>query len=86
MDSKTFFIYVVICKQEKMAINLVLKAQIRAQTGVEAQVRALIFDRASIVILSKYFNYNNIFLMKNATKILEHTRINGHAIKLKKDK
>lgn len=47
-----------------------------------AQVEALIFDRTSIIILTKYFDYSNIFLMENAAELSEYTKINDHIIKL----
>ena len=34
----------------------------------------------------KYSNYNNVFFVKNAIKLLENTRINKHAIKLEESK
>ena len=46
----------------------------------------LIFDKAPIAILAKYFDYRNIFLAENTAKILEHTGINDYTIKLEKDK
>lgn len=33
-----------------------------------------------------YFNYSNVFLIKNAAKLLKYTRINNYIIKPKKDK
>ena len=46
----------------------------------------LLFDKAFIMILTKYLNYNNIFLVENTIKFLEYTRINNYIIKLEKDK
>ena len=34
----------------------------------------------------EYFNYNNVFSMKNAIKVLEYIEMNNYTIKLKKDK
>ena len=31
----------------------------------KAQVKALLFDKVSTIVLVEYFNYNNIFLTKN---------------------
>ena len=60
------------------------QAQIEAQSG--AQVRALLFDKASIEVLAEYFDYSNIFLAENIVELLENTRINEYAIKLEKSK
>ena len=34
----------------------------------------------------KYFNYSNVFLIKNVAKLLENIRINEYTIKLKDSK
>ena len=52
----------------------------------QAQIRALLFDMASTEVLVEYFNYNNVFLVKNIVKLPENTGINEHAIKLEKSK
>ena len=49
-------------------------------------IGTLIFDETLIIVPAEYFNYNNIFLEKNVAKLLKHTRINHHAIKLEKNK
>lgn len=36
--------------------------------------------------MTEYSNYNNIFLAKNTTELLEYIKINNYAIKLKEDK
>ena len=36
--------------------------------------------------MTKYSDYSKIFFAKNTAKFLEYTKINNHAIKLKKDK
>ena len=51
----------------------------------QAQIRVLLFNKASIKILAEYSNYSDIFSIKNITKLLENIGINKHA-KLKKDK
>ena len=38
------------------------------QIKVKAQIEALLFDKALIIFLAKYSNYNNIFSMKNIVK------------------
>ena len=52
----------------------------------QTQIKALLFDKTPIIILVKYSNYNDIFLINNTAKLLKHTKINDHAIKLKKNK
>ena len=52
----------------------------------KAQIKVLLFDKALIKIIIEYFNYNNVFLIENAIKFLEHIKINNHIIKLKEDK
>ena len=52
----------------------------------KAQFRALLFDEAFIEALAEYFNYSNVFLAENVTKLLKNSKINEHAIELKKDK
>ena len=58
--------------------------QIKTQS--KAQVEALLFDKAFTEVLAEYFNYSNVFLVKNTAELSENTGINEHAIKLKKDK
>ena len=52
----------------------------------QAQVGALLLDKASTEVLVYYSNYSNVFLAKNATELLENTGINEYATKLKKSK
>ena len=52
----------------------------------QAQVRALLFDRASTEVPTEYSDYSNVFLAENAAKLPENTGINEHAIKLEEDK
>ena len=37
-----------------------------------------------MIVLIKYSNNSNIFLVKNVIELLKHTKINNHAIILKK--
>ena len=52
----------------------------------QAQIEALVFNKAFIEVLAKYSNYSNVFLAKNAVELLENTRMNKHTIELKKSK
>ena len=64
-----------------MPVHFKNQAQIKAQSG--AKVGALIFDEALIAVLAKYFNYSNPFSAEYAVELLEYTRMNDHAVKLK---
>lgn len=61
-----------------------LKKQVQIQD--KAQIRALIFDDASIIILVECFNYNNVFLVEYVVELSKHTRMNNYSIKLKEGK
>ena len=52
----------------------------------QAQVGALLFDKAPTKILAEYSDYSNVFLAKNAGELPEKTRINEHAIELEEGK
>ena len=52
----------------------------------QAQVEALLFDKALTEVLAEYSDYSNIFSAENAAELLENTRINKHAIKLEESK
>ena len=65
-----------IWKQEEMPVHV----------EKQAQVWALIFNEASSEVLMEYSDYSNVFSAENAAKLPEHTRMNEHAIELKKSK
>ena len=65
-----------------MPVNLKKQTQIEAK----AQVGALIFDKASIVVLAEYSDYSNVFSAEYTAEFLENTGINKYAIKLEEDK
>ena len=52
----------------------------------QAQIGALLFDKALIEVLAEYSDYSNIFSAENTVKLLENTKINEDVIKLKEDK
>ena len=52
----------------------------------QAQIGALLFDKAFIEVLVKYFDYSNVFLVENTVELLENIKINEHTIKLKEGK
>ena len=74
--NKTFVVYVTIQEYEEMPMY----------SKKPAQIKVLLFDKASIEVLIKYSNYNNVFLGENAIKLLVHTKINNYAIELEEDK
>ena len=48
----------------------------------QAQVGALIFDKAPTEVLAKYSDYSDVFLTENMAELPENTGMNKHAIKL----
>ena len=76
VDSKTFIVHVAIWVQKEMPVH----------SKRQAQVGALLFDKAPSEVPAKYYDYSNIFSADNAAEILEHIEINDHAIKLEEGK
>ena len=52
----------------------------------QAQVKALLFDKAPTKVLAEYSNYNNFFSAENTAELSENTKINEHVIKLEEGK
>ena len=52
----------------------------------QAQVLALLFDKALIEVLTEYSNYSNVFLAENTAEFLENTGMNEYTIKLEEGK
>ena len=75
-NSKTFVVHIVIWKQEEMPVHF----------EKQAQVGALLFNKAPTRILAEYFDYSNVFSTEYAAELPENTGINEHAIKLEEDK
>ena len=76
VDSETFVMPVGIQEREKMPVH----------SKKQAQVGALLFNKASTEVPAEYSYYSNVFSAENAAKLLENTGINEYAIKLKKGK
>ena len=76
INSKTFVIDVAIWEQEEILVH----------SKKQAQVGALLFDKASTEVPAEYSNYSNVFSAKNAAEFPENTRTNEHAIKREDDK
>ena len=52
----------------------------------QAQIEALIFDKALIIVLAEYFDYSNVFSAEYIIKLPEYIGINDYMIKLEEDK
>ena len=52
----------------------------------QAQVGALLFDKAFIKVLAEYSNYSNVFSAENVAELPENIRMNEHTIKLEEGK
>ena len=71
-----FIMHVAIQKQKKIPVH----------SKKQAQIRALLFDKALTEVPAEYSNYSNVFLIKYIAELSKNTRINKYAIKLEKDK
>ena len=71
-NSKIFIIYIMILELEKMPVY----------SKKQVYIKVLLLDKVLTIILAKYANYNNIFLIKNAIEFLNNIRVNNHIIKL----
>ena len=76
INSKIFVIHIAIEEQEDMPMHF--KRQ--------AQVGALLFDKAFTEDSVECSDYNHIFSVEYTAKLLENTKINEHVIKLEEDK
>ena len=76
VNSKTFMVHVAIREQEEMPVH----------SERQAQVGALLFDKAPTEIPAEYSNYSDIFLAENAAELPENTGINEHTIELEEGK
>ena len=52
---------------------------------IKTYIIVFIFEKASIIIIIKYFNYSNFFIAKNIVKLSKYTKINKFTIKIEKD-
>ena len=76
VDNETFVVHMAIWEQEEMPVH----------SEKQAQVGALLFDKASTEIPAEYSDYSNVFSAENAAKLPENTGMNEHAIELEEDK
>ena len=52
----------------------------------QAQVGALLFDKAFTEVLAEYSDYSNVFSAKYAVELLDNTGMNEYAIQLEENK
>ena len=52
----------------------------------QAQIRALIFNKAPTEVLVEYSDYSDVFLAENVAELLKNTGINKHVIELEEGK
>ena len=52
----------------------------------QAEVGALLFDKAPIEVSAEYSNYSDIFLVENAAELPKKSKMNKYAIKLDEGK
>ena len=71
-DSKTFVMHVTIREREEILVH----------SESQAQIGALLFNKALTKVLVEYSDYSNIFSVKNAAELSENNRMNEYAIEL----
>ena len=76
IDNKTFVMHVAIKKQEEMPVHF----------EKQAQVGALLFNKAPTEVPMEYSDYCNVFSRENTPELPENIEINEHAIKIEEDK
>ena len=76
VDSETFVVHVAIREREEMPVH----------SERQAQVGALLFDKAPTKVPAEYSNYSDVFSAENAAELPENTGMNEHAIKLEEGK
>ena len=76
VDSETFVVHVAIREREEMPVH----------SERQAQVGALLFDKAPTEVPAEYSDYSNVFSAENAAELPENTEMNKHAIELEEGK
>ena len=74
--SETFIVHVAIREQEAMPVH----------SKRQAQIGALLFDKAPTEVSAEYSDYSNVFLAENAAEFPENTGMNKLAIELEEGK
>ena len=75
-NSKMFVVHVAIWKQEEMPMH----------SKRQAQVGALLFNKAPTKVLAEYSDYNNVFSAEYVAELPGNTKINKYAIELEEGK
>ena len=75
-NSETFVMHVAFWEQEGMPVHF----------EKQAQVGALLFNKAPTEVPAKYSDYSNVFSAEHVAELPENTGINKHAIKMEKSK
>ena len=75
-DSKTFVMHVAFRERERMPVH----------SERQAQVRALLFNKALIEVPAEYSDYSDVFSAEHAAELPENTGMNKHAIELEEGK
>ena len=76
LEYKTFIINIT---------TLCIDSEDKVHPSKKAQIAHLKVDKASIKVPSEYTNFGDVFSPKLAVRLLKHTEINNHAIKLVDD-
>ena len=76
VDSETFVVHVAIREREEMPVH----------SERQAQVGALLFNKAPTEVPAEYSDYSNVFSTEHAAELPENTGINEHAIELEEGK
>ena len=69
-------VHMAIRKREKMPVH----------SKKQAQIKALLLDKAFSEIPVEYSSYSNVFSVENIIKLPENTKINKYTIKLEENK
>ena len=76
VDSETFVVHVAIREREEMPVH----------SERQAQVGALLFDKAPTEVPAEYSDYSNVFSAENVAELPENTGMNEYAIELEECK
>lgn len=69
-----------------MVYIAIITLEIAIYLSCQAQIALLKASKAFITVPKKYLDHANVFSEKLATMLLEHTKINTHAINIKEGK
>ena len=88
VDPKEFVIAALDVDSETIVVHMVIREreEIPVHSEKQAQVGALLFNKAPTKVPAEYSDYSDVFSAENAAELLENTGINEHAIELEEDK